>query len=132
MLDVCDICEKGIIASHSCSRALNPSFLRNIDGRAIKAIHERGGVVGVNFSRHHLGKHSIAEHIDYLCQNYGVSCAAIGSDFDGITDAVIHSPGGIRELEKELLGKGYRESDVYQIFGGNFLRVFRRSVACTS
>ena len=128
VLDVCGICEGGVIASHSCVRTLNPSFLRNIDDRAIKAIHERGGVIGVNFSRHHLGKHSVVDHVDYLCQNYGVSCAAIGSDFDGITDPVIRSPAGIRGLEKQLLKKGYKESDVHRIFSNNFLRVFRKSV----
>jgi len=128
VLDVCDIYEDGVIASHSCLRTLNPSFLRNIDDHAIKAIHERGGVVGINFSKYHLGKHSIVDHIDYLCQNYGVSCAAIGSDFDGITDPVIRSPGGIRGLEKKMLGRGYKESDVCRIFSKNFLRVLRKSV----
>jgi len=128
VLDVCDIYEGGIIASHSCVRTLNPSFLRNIDDRAIKAIHERGGVVGVNFSKHHLGKHSVVDHVDYLCQNYGVSCAAIGSDFDGITDPVIRSPAGMSELERQLLKKGYKECDASRIFSKNFLRVFRKSV----
>jgi len=128
VLDVCDICEYGVIASHSCVRTLNPSFLRNIDDRAIKAIHERGGVVGVNFSKYHLGKHSIVDHIDYLCQNYGVSCVAIGSDFDGITDPIIRSPVGIRRLEQKLLGKGYKVPDISRIFNKNFLRVFRKSV----
>jgi membrane dipeptidase len=128
VLDVCDICENMIIASHSCVRKLNPSFLRNIDDHAIRAIHARGGVVGINFSKHHLGKHDVFEHIDYLCQNFDVSCAAIGSDFDGITDPVIRNPVGIRKLEKTLLRKGYHNSAIVKIFSKNFLRVFRKSV----
>jgi membrane dipeptidase len=70
VLDVCEIAGNAIIASHSCVRVLNPSFLRNIDDRAIRAISNVGGVVGVNFSKHHLGEHSVVDHIDYLCQNY--------------------------------------------------------------
>lgn len=127
VLDVCDISDSKIIASHSCVRKLNPAFLRNIDDRAIKAIVERSGVVGVNFSKHHLGKHSVVEHIDYLCQRFGVSCAAIGSDFDGITDPVIANPGGIKRLEKQLARKGYTSKDTGKIFSGNFLRVLEEA-----
>ena len=127
VLDVCDIWEGKIIASHSCVRKLNPSFLRNISDRAIAAIVERGGVVGVNFSKHHLGQYGVAEHIDYLCQEHGVSCAAIGSDFDGITDPVIANPRGIGGLEKQLARKGYTRKDIGSIFSGNFLRLLRKT-----
>ena len=112
VLDVAELWQGRIMASHSCIRKLNPSFLRNIDDRAIKAIHERGGVVGVNFSKYHLGRHGVAEHIDHLCQNFGISCAAIGSDFDGITDPVFRSPIGIRKLEKALIKRGYSKAGV--------------------
>ncbi len=127
VLDVCEIIEKGIIASHSCIRKLNPSFLRNIDDRAIRAIHERGGVVGVNFSRHHLGKHSVFDHVDYLCQKFGTSCAAIGSDFDGITDPVFAGPRDTARLENQLLRKGYTSKDIGRIFSGNFLGVLKKA-----
>lgn len=126
VLDVCDICENQVIASHSCIRALNPSFLRNIDDQAIKAIKKKGGVVGVNFSRYHLGSHSVAEHIDYLRNNFGPEVAAIGSDFDGINDAVIKSPSGLKDLEKELWEKGYKKTEVNKIFSGNFLRILKK------
>ncbi|KPK64338.1 hypothetical protein AMJ83_02655 [candidate division WOR_3 bacterium SM23_42] len=127
VLDVCDLCEQMIIASHSCVRTLNPTFLRNIDDRAIEAIHEHGGVVGVNFSRHHLGGYGVVDHIDYLCDKFGVECAAIGSDFDGITDPVIANPRGLANLEKQLLKKGYKHSEIEKIFSGNFLRVLKKA-----
>jgi membrane dipeptidase len=127
VLDVCEVCENQIIASHSCVRALNPSFLRNIDDRAIKAIAEKEGVVGVNFSQYHLGGHSVIDHLDYLKDNFGIDVPAIGSDFDGINDAVIKNPSGVKDLEKELLKKGYKKSDVEKIFSGNFMKVFRKT-----
>jgi membrane dipeptidase len=125
VLDVCELCASKVIASHSCVRQLNPSFLRNIDDRAIRAIHERTGVVGVNFSRYHLGKHGVVDHIDYLCQRFGISCAAIGSDFDGINDPVITAPKGIGKLKNQLLKRGYKESAIGKIFSGNFLRLLK-------
>jgi len=127
VLDVCEVCENQIIASHSCVRALNPSFLRNIDDRAIKAIAEKEGVVGVNFSQYHLGGHSVIDHLDYLKDKFGIDVPAIGSDFDGINDAVIKSPSGVKDLEKELLKKGYKKSGVEKIFSGNFMRVFKNA-----
>jgi membrane dipeptidase len=127
VLDVCDVWGKKIIASHSCVRKLNPSFLRNISDRAIEAIKERGGVVGVNFSRHHLGQHGVVDHLDYLCQKFGISCAAIGSDFDGIADPVIANPRGIVRLEKQLARKGYTSKDIGRIFSGNFLRLLKKA-----
>ncbi len=126
VLDICEISENRVIASHSCARSLNPSFVRNISDRSIKAIRDRGGVIGVNFSRHHLGKYGIVDHIDYLCEKYGVECAAIGSDFDGINDPVIRGPGHIAYVDDALSARGYKKSDIKKIFSGNFLRVFRR------
>jgi len=124
VLDICDLTDNGVIASHSCIRSLNPTYLRNIDDRAIKAIAERGGVVGINFSRYHLGEHSVFEHIDYLVNKYGIDVAGLGSDFDGITDPVITSPSAIQHLAEELNDKGYKSSDIEKIFSKNFLRVF--------
>jgi membrane dipeptidase len=126
VLDVCQLSENPVIASHSCVRALNTSFPRNIADPAIKAICERGGVVGINFSKHHLGNYGVADHIDYLCEKYGVKCAAIGSDFDGVNDPVIPGPGSIKRVERALLAKDYNKQDIQKIFSGNFLRVFRK------
>ena len=53
----------------------------------------------------------------------------IGSDFDGIT----RWPEGLEDvssyprLTEELLRRGYSESDVHKILGGNILRVFREA-----
>lgn len=127
VLDVCDACGNQVIASHSCLRAFNPSFLRNIDDSAIRAIAQRGGVVGINFSRYHLGGHSVVDHIEYLKNNVGLTYAAIGSDFDGINDAVIPSPKNMGELTKEFLERGYKQTEINKILSGNFLRVFKNS-----
>lgn len=126
VLDVCGTAENPVIASHSCVRAFNPAFRRNISDAAIRAIDARGGVIGVNVSKYHLGSAGVAEHIDYLCQKFGVRCAGIGSDFDGINDPVIPGPGSIGRVARALRAKGYSAKDLGWIFSGNFLRVFRK------
>lgn len=128
VLDVCEIANNPVIASHSCVRALRPSFMRNIADQAIQAIVQRHGVIGINFSEYHLGEHSIVDHIDYIKDKFGIDAAAIGSDFDGIDDAVIGSPQGIRTLERALGERGYTKAEIEKVFSGNFLRVFRKIV----
>lgn len=123
VLDVCEHAHNQVMASHSCVRALNPKFKRNIDDRAIDAIKQKGGVVGVNFSRYHLGNHTVADHIDYLVQRCGIDIAAIGTDFDGINDPVIKSPADIGVLENDLKKRGYTKDDMKKIFSANFLEM---------
>jgi membrane dipeptidase len=125
VLDICELSENPVIASHSCVRKFRPDFKRNIADCAIQAIANRKGVVGINFSRYHLGTGSIFDHIDYLVGRFGIETAAIGSDFDGITDAVISSPAGLKGLCHELYEHGYRKPEVEKIFSTNFLRVLR-------
>ncbi len=127
VLDICDKTRNQVIASHSCMRTYRQKFLRNIDDRALDAIAAKDGVVGVNFSRYHLGGHSVVEHINYIREKHGVRCAAIGSDFDGINDPVIKNPSGLKKLGEELVKQGYSKKAVTDIFSRNFLRVFKKA-----
>jgi membrane dipeptidase len=127
VLDVCALCDNELIVSHSCVRALNKTFHRNIADQAIKAIVSKRGLVGVNFSKYHLGGYSVVDHIDYLKDNFGIDAVAIGSDFDGINDPVIKNPAALKNLEKQLLKKGYTNAEVAKIFSGNFLQLFKRA-----
>ncbi len=71
----------------------------------------------------------VADHIDYLVKVAGIDHVGIGSDFDGIT----RWPEGLEDvssyprLTEELLRRGYSESDVHKILGGNILRAFREA-----
>jgi microsomal dipeptidase-like Zn-dependent dipeptidase len=107
-------------------RALNPGFLRNIDDRAIKAIARRGGVVGVNLSRKHLGKYGVLDHINYLVDNFGIGSAAIGTDFDGINDPVYPGPARLVGLREAMRDHGYTAADIQKVFSGNFTKMCRR------
>lgn len=67
----------------------------------------------------------IVDHIDHIVQLVGVDHVGIGSDFDGVqaTAADLATVADLPNLTKELLRRGYSESDVDKILGGNMLRV---------
>uniref|UniRef100_A0A7C6EKF8 Membrane dipeptidase n=1 Tax=candidate division WOR-3 bacterium TaxID=2052148 RepID=A0A7C6EKF8_UNCW3 len=125
VLDVCEICENRVIASHSCIRKLNP-FIRNIDDSGIRAIAEKDGVVGINFSKKHLGKYNVNDHINYLYEYIGIKGISIGSDFDGITDPVLKCPEGYKKIADRLRRDDYKEKEIEKILYRNFLRVLKK------
>jgi membrane dipeptidase len=67
----------------------------------------------------------IVDHIDHIVKLVGVDHVGIGSDFDGVqaVPADMKSVADLPNLTKELLRRGYSESDVDKILGGNMLRV---------
>lgn len=67
----------------------------------------------------------IVDHIDHIVKLVGIDHVGIGSDFDGvqITTGDITTIADLPNLTRELLRRGYSESDVDKILGGNMLRV---------
>lgn len=68
----------------------------------------------------------VADHIDHVVQLAGIDHVALGSDFDGVTCL----PEGLQDASEypnliyELLRRGFSESDIEKVCGGNFLRVW--------
>lgn len=67
----------------------------------------------------------IVDHIDHIVKLVGVDHVGIGSDFDGVqsTATDLATIADLPNLTRELLKRGYSESDVDKILGGNMLRV---------
>jgi membrane dipeptidase len=69
----------------------------------------------------------VVDHIDHVRKIAGIDAVGIGTDFNGITC----SPAGLDDVSKfpnltrALLERGYTESDIKKIYGGNLLRVMR-------
>ena len=67
----------------------------------------------------------VVDHIDHAVQVAGIDHVGIGSDFDGINV----TPEGLEDASKmpiifeEMRRRGYSESDIEKVAGGNFLRV---------
>lgn len=67
------------------------------------------------------------DHIDYVVKLVGIDYVGIGSDFDGgggLSDCTDISD--FPKITAELVKRGYTESDIAKIWGGNFLRVFKQ------
>jgi len=67
------------------------------------------------------------DHIDYVVNLVGIDYVGIGSDFDGgggLADCA--DVAAFPKITEELVKRGYSETDIAKIWGGNFLRVFRQ------
>jgi membrane dipeptidase len=71
----------------------------------------------------------VTDHIDHLVKVAGVDHVGIGSDFDGITmwPVGLDDVSSYPRLTEELLRRGYSETDIHKILGGNVLRAFRQA-----
>ncbi len=126
------------VATHSNSRAL-VDHPRNLRDTQLRAISERGGVIGVvfygRFLRHSEGCATLEDiyaHIDHIISVCGEDHVGVGTDMDGAP--VNDFPQEIRHISKlpalpeYLLGKGYPREVVEKIMGKNFLRVMKTNL----
>jgi membrane dipeptidase len=67
----------------------------------------------------------LVDHIDHIVKLVGIEHVGIGSDFDGIQATLVDLAdiAELPNLTRELLRRGYSESDIDKILGGNMLRV---------
>jgi membrane dipeptidase len=71
----------------------------------------------------------VVDHIDHIVKLVGIDHVGVGSDFDGIQAMVsdLATVADLPNLTRELLRRGYSESDVEKILGGNMLRVMEET-----
>ncbi|HOV78682.1 MAG TPA: dipeptidase [Bacillota bacterium] len=140
IIDVSHLAEKGfwdvielsghpVIASHSNCKAVfrHP---RNLNDDQIRAVAERGGVIGITYVPDFLGGRSasvreVLDHIEHAVNVGGIDCVGLGSDFDG-TETL---PEGLEDCSRVgavlagLEERGYSEEEIKKIACGNILRL---------
>lgn len=67
----------------------------------------------------------LVDHIDHIVKLVGIDHVGVGSDFDGVqaTLSDLVTVADLPNLTQELLARGYSESDVEKVLGGNVLRM---------
>lgn len=134
--DVLRTAKKPFVASHSNARSL-ASHARNLTDEMIRAIAEKGGVIGINYYCNFLedipeGGRQISrisrmvEHMKHIRQVGGAGCIGLGSDFDGIYGEVeIRNSAGLPRLAEAMESAGFTAGEVEAVFHGNVLRLYR-------
>jgi len=135
-LEVLSISKLPVIVSHANINSVH-RHARNLDDEELEALKRNGGVVGITFIKPTIGKtmdvKSLADHILYVCQNFGVESLAIGTDFFGIMH--LEEPEGLEDITKlnnlwiELLNRGLSDSDVEKIAFRNAYRVIEANAS---
>ena len=106
---------------------------RNLDDEQIRAIADRGGVIGVMFASNFLQysrdktANMVLDHLEHLITIGGEKIAALGSDFDGAISAptTLKSAAHYPILVQGMLERGWSEKRIKGVLGENFLDVFK-------
>jgi membrane dipeptidase len=145
--DVLAVSTAPIIASHSSARAL-ADHPRNLHDAQLRAIAAAGGVINVNFYSRFIDPvfraavdagvpdpprtplSVLIDHIAHVAAVAGVAHTGLGSDFDGISALPegIDDVTGFPRIADALLARGFAESDVIAILGGNMLALLDRTL----
>ena len=105
---------------------------RNIDDDQIRAVADRGGVVGIMYQSNFLddvvwtcSRARIVDHLEHVVKVAGEDVIALGSDYDGwivpphdLLD-VTHHP----LLVQDMLDRGWTHDRIRKVLGLNYLRV---------
>ena len=132
--DVLAAVTRPVVASHSNLRAIC-DHPRNLTDDQMRAIAERGGLVGLTFAGLFVDPkpekvtiERVFEHLDRMIDLAGIDHVGIGTDFDGFADSyglVMPDCTGLPLIARGMVDRGYSSDDVEKVMGRNWLRVIR-------
>ena len=120
-----------IIASHSSARALR-DHPRTVDDEQLNWIKDNGGVIQTTALGFFLtdredppaNMDDFMDHIDHMVEKIGIDHVGISSDFDGGGGIVgWEDASETMNVTTALRERGYSESEIAKLWGGNLLRV---------
>lgn len=129
--DVVKYCDGPFVASHSNARA-QCGHNRNLTDEMIRALADKGGVMGINFCGDFLTEggsdriDDMIRHIRHIRSVGGIGCIGLGTDFDGIDNVPeVQNAGDMQLLAQGLERAGFKAGEIEKIFSGNVLRLYR-------
>jgi membrane dipeptidase len=126
-LDACSIATRPPIVSHTGVLGAFDHW-RNIDDAQLRAVADRGGVVGVIFYPRYLGGDGlepVVKHMLHILDVVGEDVPALGSDWDGfiLPTRDLSDPRGLPLLTDALLRAGVSKRVIGKILRLNVLRI---------
>lgn len=129
--DVVKYCDGPFVASHSNARAVC-NHTRNMTDDMIRALADKGGVMGLNFCGDFLnpnGKSRVEDmvrHAKHIIDVGGSDILGLGTDYDGIDgDLELDHCDKMQLLAQEMDRQGFSTEQIEKIFHGNVLRLYR-------
>lgn len=138
-----------VIISHCAAKAVSA----DLSDEQLKAIAQNGGVLGLHFYSTYMAKRfangtvakeigvsDLLDHIDYIANLVGVDHVGLGADFfpthgewaefqkaQGTHNIkwIIEDKSAMPDVTRELVFRGYSDSEIQKILGLNFLRICR-------
>jgi membrane dipeptidase len=126
IMDALATSSQPIIFSHTGAKALHDGD-RYVTDDEIRAIADRGGVIGI-WPAQALGTiPEMVRHIDHIRRLVGVEHIAIASDLRGMSyiDA-FGEEANFRAIVDGLIDAGYTDDEIGLVMGGNFFRLWQR------
>ncbi|MEZ5333110.1 MAG: membrane dipeptidase [Thermoanaerobaculia bacterium] len=137
--DAIALSRRPVLVTHSNCRALAPGQPRCKSDEILRLVAAGGGVIGLTVVRAFVGGRGdlarLLDHFDHVAGLVGPEHAGLGSDVDleGVNAATGLPSSSYRidglslsrrvfQIADGLLGRGWTESDVAGVLGGNFLR----------
>jgi membrane dipeptidase len=144
--DLLELGEGPIIASHSNCRAIIGEGDRHLSDEMIRAIANRGGVIGINFYEKFLlpknqhGKRratlaDVVDHVKHICDLAGDAAhIGIGTDMDGglgreQIPVEIQTSADLPKVADSLASAGFSDADITAVMGENWLKFFQLNLA---
>jgi membrane dipeptidase len=146
MREALAISTKPVLAGHTTAKVLGHR-LPSLTDQEIRAIADKGGVIGLHFMTHMLTGRleppatmdEVLAQIEYIVNVGGMDVMALGPDYfydpDGRfqrnSGQTISFPTGLEDasqmlnLTRALVRQGYADSDILKILGGNLLRLMQ-------
>jgi membrane dipeptidase len=130
-LDACRAATKPPIVSHTGVLGAFEHW-RNIDDDQLRAVADKGGVVGVIFCPRYVGGDGlepVVKHLRHVVDVVGEEAAALGSDWDGfiVPTRDLKDPRGLPLLTDALLAAGFSRTAIGKILRENAMRVLREA-----
>ena len=133
--DLLSVAKKPFVASHSNARSVC-GHRRNLPDAFIREIADRGGLIGLNYSKDFLsdsGRGNLDDlyrHVERFLELGAENCLALGSDADGADlPSGLDCPEQFAGLYRCLLDRGLSPAQAEGILWGNALSFFQRNLS---